>query len=1028
MNTPQIRQKFTRNIQFAFTFLVLQFFIIANSYAIKLTLNGQPSDQVNELNFSNNLDIVYAYSEDYRPVMANTDEPFLCIGPNLHITPIPNDLGAPQVSFMDVLNNPEKVYGIVELLSTIYDYNIPNSYSSTDRVLKINTHSSSQCVVNGFNWIDFPVVAGPLIFTDSFEEGSGIPPVPSILHDLKIMLYKDFTDDNTENDLLLINDLDVSDQSFFDYFYVIYNNGDEAIDFDIADYFYLEDPATSVLSTVWTCNKSTTSDPLTHCGKNPIYVYGDPDPQSDTDGNSNPPNYSGSVYLRNAHIEKDDSIIIKVTRQSDISIDTPINLFVSTLATNVIDSQQLNNSDVRSFNGITNSLPMFVIPTTTTEVSELSETIIEDSSSNLIALEVLDADALDVLTVTATSVNTDIVLDNITAIDTGNGTWNIDIIPVPNANTVISGAIDIQLHVSDTKNTTIIPLHLTITPVNDPPTFDLNNFSFDSGTTGPQPLVQMFVQNLLLGPTQDEQKPIADVLSQSINIKLNGDPNGVLLFPPQLSTDLSMILSGNSGTAIVEVTIQDNGGGGVSKDTTIKEFTITVANTLPEISLDVSSVTMIEEDNTTATIAFDISDVETTDHSLLKVSLTSNNTNIVKNYDPLSPNPNNGIEFSGSGANRFVKITPVLNQHTDLDGDGAHVPVEITLSVEDEAGGISTAIFDLTINPINDMPSFTLNSNITWANSTIGSGLKQHPNYAVISELGPTPDESLQSVSQFNISTTGDDIFLMLGMPSIDSNGGLAYFLNGTGGTATVEVSLTDSGSNVGSNVNTSATQTFTITVNSAPIADSVIITGIASVGNTLTGGYNYSDIDNDLQGMSTFRWLRNGMPITNAASLTYDLVATDSGANISFEVTPIALTGEITGIAVTSNDLTINNTVPTVSGSPGSITVVENIESNVDLSAVSFTDLDGDNLTVSLTLNTGVFSIPVDGSSIGSGVNEIKVSDTVITLQGSTDDINTYLDTASNINYTGGASTLTLSASDGMGSLVSNPVIQLIL
>ena len=123
-------------------------------------------------------------------------------------------------------------------------------------------------------------------------------------------------------------------------------------------------------------------------------------------------------------------------------------------------------------------------------------------------------------------------------------------------------------------------------------------------------------------------------------------------------------------------------------------------------------------------------------------------------------------------------------------------------------------------------------------------------------------------------------------------------------------------------------------------------------------------------------------------------------------------------------------NVPPSITGAPTDITVTEDTASNIDLSAVSFADTDGDSLTVTLTASAGTFSTPADGAGVGSGVTESKDSETKITLVGSAADINTYLDTASNIKYTsatgGAAATITISASDGTDNLASNPTVNL--
>ncbi|TFH86517.1 DUF4347 domain-containing protein [Billgrantia azerbaijanica] len=112
-------------------------------------------------------------------------------------------------------------------------------------------------------------------------------------------------------------------------------------------------------------------------------------------------------------------------------------------------------------------------------------------------------------------------------------------------------------------------------------------------------------------------------------------------------------------------------------------------------------------------------------------------------------------------------------------------------------------------------------------------------------------------------------------------------------------------------------------------------------------------------------------------------------------------------------------NAAPTVSSTPSDVTVTEDTASNVDLSAASFADADGDSLTVTLAIDAGTFGTPADGS--GVGVTETLVNSTTITLAGTAADINTYLDTASNIQYTGASNasgdnqaTLTITPNDG--------------
>tara|TARA_R110000868_G_scaffold50764_1_gene161726 strand:- start:13612 stop:14733 length:1122 start_codon:yes stop_codon:yes gene_type:complete len=85
-----------------------------------------------------------------------------------------------------------------------------------------------------------------------------------------------------------------------------------------------------------------------------------------------------------------------------------------------------------------------------------------------------------------------------------------------------------------------------------------------------------------------------------------------------------------------------------------------------------------------------------------------------------------------------------------------------------------------------------------------------------------------------------------------------------------------------------------------APQALNVAFTGTLQSGNVLTGTYNYYDANGDAEGSTSFKWYRAdnagevGIAIGGATSETYTSTASDLGKYISFEVTPIALTGTI--------------------------------------------------------------------------------------------------------------------------------------
>lgn len=97
--------------------------------------------------------------------------------------------------------------------------------------------------------------------------------------------------------------------------------------------------------------------------------------------------------------------------------------------------------------------------------------------------------------------------------------------------------------------------------------------------------------------------------------------------------------------------------------------------------------------------------------------------------------------------------------------------------------------------------------------------------------------------------------------------------------------------------------------VNESPIASSVSISdsneGGVIVGDELVGHYTYSDAEGDAEGVTRFRWLIGGSVVGSEQS--YSIQTSDADKFITFEVSPVASTGAITGEAITSTAVSIN-------------------------------------------------------------------------------------------------------------------------
>ncbi|MDP2656703.1 MAG: hypothetical protein Q8P11_04025 [bacterium] len=135
---------------------------------------------------------------------------------------------------------------------------------------------------------------------------------------------------------------------------------------------------------------------------------------------------------------------------------------------------------------------------------------------------------------------------------------------------------------------------------------------------------------------------------------------------------------------------------------------------------------------------------------------------------------------------------------------------------------------------------------------------------------------------------------------------------------------------------------------NSAPTASTLSVTGTLAMNQTLTGSYTYADADSDVEGTSTFRWLRsaggtdeNYTEIGSATTITHLTVAEDVGHYVKFEVTPIASTGTTNGVAVSSSGYLVANSAPVAS--VVSIVEADQVVNTLLTGSYTYSDVDSD-------------------------------------------------------------------------------------
>lgn len=201
----------------------------------------------------------------------------------------------------------------------------------------------------------------------------------------------------------------------------------------------------------------------------------------------------------------------------------------------------------------------------------------------------------------------------------------------------------------------------------------------------------------------------------------------------------------------------------------------------PNLS-DVSS-----NEDTTFTLGFEVTDGA----PITSITATSSNTTLVPN------NPAN-IVVTGTGSTRVLTIIPTSN----LFGTS-----NITVTVN-RTGGPESVTFTLTVNSVNDSPSFTKGADQSVNENSAAQTVN---NWATNISPGPT-NEAGQTLSFQVVSNSNPSLFSVA--PAITASGTLTFTpAAGVSGSALITLALMDNGGTSNGGDDTSDTQTFNINV-----------------------------------------------------------------------------------------------------------------------------------------------------------------------------------------------------------------------
>jgi hypothetical protein len=353
---------------------------------------------------------------------------------------------------------------------------------------------------------------------------------------------------------------------------------------------------------------------------------------------------------------------------------------------------------------------------------------------------------------------------------------------------------------------------ITVNGVNDAPSFTkgADQTSLEDG--GAQ-TVAGWATAISAGP--------ADESSQSVTFTATNDNNALFSVQPAIAADgtLTYTAATNAyGTAIVTVTAHDDGGtanGGV--DTSAPQtfsITIVAVNDAPSFTKG-ADVTALEDSGAYSQSGWATALSDGPNESGQALTFTvSNDNNALFSVQPAVASDGTLTFTTAANAYGTATVTVTLQDDGGTANGGADTSASQT--------------FVISLTPVNDAPSFTKGADQT---SSEDGGAQTVAGWATAISAGPS--EGSQSV---DFVVTNDNNALFSVQPAVSPSGTLSYTAApNANGTATVTVAIHDDGGTANGGVDTSATQTFTITI--SPVNDAPSFTKGADQSSLEDGG-----------------------------------------------------------------------------------------------------------------------------------------------------------------------------------------------
>jgi hypothetical protein len=569
-------------------------------------------------------------------------------------------------------------------------------------------------------------------------------------------------------------------------------------------------------------------------------------------------------------------------------------------------------------------------------------------------------------------------------------------------------------------------VNVTVIPVNDPPVANgdaLTSIAEDSGVRT-IPFADLLAN--------DSPGP-ADEAGQTLTVISVSNPVGGTV--SILATNVLFTPTANYfGPASFQYKIRDNGTTNGAPDPKDSVLAATVTFTIDPVAdtPSVTNATTLEDTQTTSGLVITRNPADGAEVTHFKITGITGGTLFQNNgTTPI----NNGDFITFAQGNAGLKFTPTPDSNAN---GGFQVQASLNNTDAGLGGGLATAT--ITVIPVNDAPSFTKGADQTVNED---AGAQTVAGWATSLSVGPA-NEAGQTLTFLVTGNTNPGLFSA--GPDISPTGTLTYTpATNINGSALITIVLKDSGGTANGGVDTSAPQTFTITVNSvndAPSftkgADQIVNedAGAQSVANWAT---NISAGPADESGQTlTFLVTGNTNPglfsagpaVSPTGTLTYT-PAPDANGSASITIVLKDNGGTANGGQDTSAPQTFTITVNAVNDAPvNHVPGAQNIPLNALFvfsvgtgNAISISDVDAGSDPVQVTLKATDGTITLNGTTglsftVGDGTD-----DPLMTFTGSIANINAALEGMKNLAFGSGVITITTNdlGHNGIGGPLSD-------